>query len=79
MIKTLVSGAWCEAMNDMDWSNSRFVCRKWFQFSQRSLENAPLPYSVARFVLGPIHPGDASTVIIESVSQRPQEMPHPVN
>jgi adenine-specific DNA-methyltransferase len=40
----------CEALNDLDWEELGFVCDGRFLFSQRSLENAPLPESFKSFV-----------------------------
>ncbi|HET6720105.1 MAG TPA: class I SAM-dependent methyltransferase, partial [Rhodocyclaceae bacterium] len=42
--------AFCVALNQVDWSDLGFVCDGRFQFTQRSLENAPLPESFRRFV-----------------------------
>ena len=33
----------CDALNEVDWADLGFVCHGRFLFSQRSLENAPLP------------------------------------
>lgn len=41
--------AFCRALNEVDWSDLGFVCDGRFQFTQRSLENAPLPESFRRF------------------------------
>jgi len=52
----------CAALNDVDWSELGFVCDGRHQFTQRSLENAPLPESFRRFVpaasgvAGPVAP-----------------------
>ena len=43
----------CEALNDVSWDQLGFVCDGRFLFSQRSLENAPLPESFRQFC--PIH------------------------
>jgi len=40
----------CDALNDVDWAQLGFVCDGRFLFSQRSLENAPLPESFMRFM-----------------------------
>ena len=40
------------ALNDVDWGELGFVCDGRYLFTQRSLENAPLPASFARFVDG---------------------------
>ena len=40
----------CDALNAVDWEELGFVCDGRFLFSQRSLENAPLPAAFARFV-----------------------------
>ncbi len=42
--------ALCEALNDVDWAALGFVCDGRFLFTQRSLENAPLPAALERFV-----------------------------
>jgi len=44
--------ALCAALNEVDWNELGFVCDGRFLFSQRSLENAPLPQSFARFMPG---------------------------
>lgn len=41
--------AFCDALNGVDWSQLGFVCDGRFLFSQRSLENAPLPESFRQF------------------------------
>lgn len=40
----------CEALNQIDWESLGFVCDGRFLFSQRSLENTPLPEVFARFL-----------------------------
>lgn len=40
----------CAAMNEVDWAELGFVCDGRFIFSQRSLENAPLPASFHAFL-----------------------------
>lgn len=42
--------ALCEALNDLDWRELGFVCDGRHQFTQRSLEHAPLPESFRRFL-----------------------------
>lgn len=42
--------ALCDALNAVDWEDLGFVCDGRFLFSQRSLENAPLPETFARFL-----------------------------
>jgi adenine-specific DNA-methyltransferase len=42
--------AFCEALNEVRWDQLGFVCDRRFLFSQRSLENAPLPDSFRRFM-----------------------------
>ena len=42
----------CAALNAVDWHELGFVCDGRFLFSQRSLENAPLPDSFRRFLPG---------------------------
>jgi len=42
--------AFCKALNDVEWDHLGFVCDGRFLFSQRSLENAPLPASFRRFL-----------------------------
>jgi len=39
----------CKALNEVDWRELGFVCDGRFIFSQRSLENAPLPTSFLQF------------------------------
>jgi len=39
-----------DALNGVDWADLGFVCDGRFLFTQRSLENAPLPADFARFV-----------------------------
>lgn len=39
----------CAALNEVDWAELGFVCDGRYLFSQRSLENAPLPEAFARF------------------------------
>lgn len=39
-----------DALNGIDWAESNFVCDGRFIFTQRSLENAPLPATFAAFV-----------------------------
>lgn len=46
--------ALCSAMNDVDWSELGFVCDGRFVFSQRSLENAPLPEAFHAFLQPPV-------------------------
>jgi adenine-specific DNA-methyltransferase len=41
--------AFCEALNEVKWDQLGFVCDGRFLFSQRSLENAPLPESFRQF------------------------------
>lgn len=43
-------GAFCEALNSVEWDQLGFVCDGRFLFSQRSLENAPLPETFERFM-----------------------------
>jgi adenine-specific DNA-methyltransferase len=40
----------CEALNQVEWDQLGFVCDGRFIFSQRSLENAPLPESFNQFL-----------------------------
>ena len=40
----------CDALNRVDWEQLGFVCDGRHIFSQRSLENAPLPDEFARFL-----------------------------
>ena len=40
----------CGALNALDWEDLGFVCDGRFLFSQRSLENAPLPESFRKFL-----------------------------
>lgn len=40
----------CQALNDVDWADIGFVCDGRYLFSQRSLENAPLPAAFERFM-----------------------------
>jgi adenine-specific DNA-methyltransferase len=42
--------ALCKALNALDWAALGFVCDGRFLFSQRSLENAPLPEAFCRFL-----------------------------
>ena len=42
--------AFCAALNQVDWNDLGFVCDGRFQFTQRSLENAPLPEHFRRFL-----------------------------
>ena len=42
--------ALAEALNSVDWAELGFVCDRRFLFSQRSLENAPLPACFERFL-----------------------------
>jgi adenine-specific DNA-methyltransferase len=42
--------AFCEALNNVEWDQLGFVCDGRFLFSQRSLENAPLPETFKRFM-----------------------------
>lgn len=42
--------ALCAALNEVDWADLGFVCDGRFLFSQRSLENAPLPGEFSRFL-----------------------------
>lgn len=45
--------ALCAALNAVDWADLGFVCDGRYLFSQRSLENAPLPQDFARFLPWP--------------------------
>ena len=45
--------ALCEALNAVDWGDLGFVCDGRYLFSQRSLENAPLPDSFRQFLPEP--------------------------
>jgi adenine-specific DNA-methyltransferase len=45
--------AFCDALNGVKWNQLGFVCDGRFLFSQRSLENAPLPESFQRFMPEP--------------------------
>ncbi len=45
--------ALCAALNAVDWGDLGFVCDGRFLFSQRSLENAPLPDSFRQFLPEP--------------------------
>lgn len=42
--------AFCDALNHVEWGQLGFVCDGRFLFSQRSLENVPLPESFNRFL-----------------------------
>ncbi len=42
--------AFRDALNDVDWADLGFVCDGRFLFTQRSLENAPLPAAFERFL-----------------------------
>lgn len=42
--------ALCAALNEVDWADLGFVCDGRYLFTQRSLENAPLPESFAAFL-----------------------------
>ncbi|GAB4165532.1 MAG: class I SAM-dependent methyltransferase [Rhodocyclaceae bacterium] len=42
--------ALCECLNDLDWADLGFLCHGRYLFSQRSLENAPLPERWRAFV-----------------------------
>ena len=42
--------AFCDALNEVKWDQLGFVCDGRFLFSQRSLENAPLPETFQRFL-----------------------------
>jgi adenine-specific DNA-methyltransferase len=42
--------AFCSALNAVEWDHLGFICDGRFLFSQRSLENAPLPASFSRFL-----------------------------
>ena len=42
--------AFCEALNAVDWADLGFVCDGRYLFTQRSLENAPLPAEFERFL-----------------------------
>ena len=42
--------AFCDALNAVDWKALGFVCDGRFLFSQRSLENAPLPEHFSKFL-----------------------------
>ncbi len=44
------TSALCQALNAVDWEELGFVCDGRYLFSQRSLENAPLPDSFRRFL-----------------------------
>ena len=41
------------ALNAVDWADLGFVCDGRYLFTQRSLENAPLPDSFRRFLPDP--------------------------
>ena len=43
-------GALCDALNDLNWDQLGFVCDGRFLFTQRSLENAPLPEFFRKFM-----------------------------
>ncbi|MBI4757357.1 MAG: class I SAM-dependent methyltransferase [Betaproteobacteria bacterium] len=43
----------CAALNQVDWADLGFVCDGRYLFSQRSLENAPLPGAFATLVTAP--------------------------
>lgn len=45
-----------DALNAVDWADLGFVCDGRFLFTQRSLENAPLPAAFARFAGGAVLP-----------------------
>ncbi len=45
--------ALCEALNSVDWNELGFCCNGRFLFTQRSLENAPLPEAFGRFLATP--------------------------
>jgi len=45
--------AFCAAMNDVAWDQSGFVCDGRFLFTQRSLENAPLPDHFQQYLPSP--------------------------
>lgn len=45
--------AFCAALNAVDWADLGFVCDGRFLFSQRSLENAPLPEHFRQFLPDP--------------------------
>lgn len=51
--------AFRDALNDVDWADLGFVCDGRFLFTQRSLENAPLPAAFRRFL-----PGDGEVLKI---------------
>ena len=42
--------ALCAALNEVDWGELGFICDGRYLFSQRSLENAPLPETFSRFL-----------------------------
>jgi adenine-specific DNA-methyltransferase len=55
--------ALCAALNDLDWADLGFVCDGRFLFTQRSLENAPLPETFAPFFAdGPRHSAEMAFV-----------------
>ena len=43
-------GSTPDALNAVDWADLGFVCDKRYLFTQRSLENAPLPDSFRAFL-----------------------------
>jgi adenine-specific DNA-methyltransferase len=45
--------ALCDALNSVDWADLGFVCDGRFLFTQRSLQNAPLPEIFKAFLPGP--------------------------
>ena len=48
--------AFCAALNAVAWDQSGFVCDGRFLFTQRSLENAPLPVHFKQYIPSPPHP-----------------------
>ena len=48
--------AFCAALNAVDWNDLGFVCDGRFQFTQRSLENTPLPESFRCFLPASVEP-----------------------
>ena len=49
-LPTIDLPTFCAALNDIAWEQLGFVCDGRYLFSQRSLENAPLPESFVRFL-----------------------------
>lgn len=56
--------AFCDALNGLDWAGMGFQCDGRFLFSQRSLESAPLPASLKRFL-----PRSGSTNLNTGISE----------